>query len=229
MYDRQTESLWTQFRGVAFEGSLTGTDLESVPSQLLSFDEWRRDHPQGRVLSRRTGFDIEYGTNPYEAYDRREGPYESFFSEAVDSRLPVMHRVVGVQTEPGGIAYAYSDLVDAEAESTVLMDPARELVIFWRAGTASAVDTADIAEGRDVGATGVFSPVVDGRMFTFTAAGGRFRDRETGSTWSVSGLAHAGPLEGKQLKPVEHLDTFWFAWQAYYPDTVIYRDPATEE
>jgi hypothetical protein len=223
MYDRQTESLWTHFQGIAYEGPLAGTDLKTVPAQMLAFEDWRRAYPHGKVLSRRTGFDVEYGTNPYAGYDTRERPYEHFFSEAVDPRLPVMHRVVGVPNQNGGVAYAYRDLADADAGTTVLMDPARNLVIFWQAGTASAVDTTDIGQGRDVGATGVFSPVAGDRMLSLAAADGGFRDRETGSTWSLSGLALTGPLEGERLRPVEHLDTFWFAWQAYYPETDLYR------
>jgi hypothetical protein len=220
MYDRQTESLWTQFGGVAFEGPLEGSDLESVPVQLLSFDEWRRSHPAGSVLSRRTGFDVDYGTNPYEGYDRREGPYDSFFGMAIDDRLPAMHRVVGVPA--GKVAYAYRDLANPDAGSGVLMDHRRDLVVFWQAGTASALDTSRIAEGRDVGATGVFSPVAGGRELTFAPVGDGFRDAETGSTWSLAGMALSGPLEGARLRPIEHLDTFWFAWAAYYPDTEIY-------
>jgi hypothetical protein len=52
-------------------------------------------------------------------------------------------------------------------------------------------------------------------------AGDGFRDRETGSTWDVLGRATAEPLAGRSLEPVEHVDTFWFAWAAFRPDTTI--------
>ena len=222
MYDRQTESLWTHFQGVAFEGPLAGTRLEPVPAQMLSFDEWRQSYPSGLVLSRRTGFDVDYGENPYGGYDRREGPYDSFFRESVDSRLPAMHRVIGVPLDTGAIAYPHRALVDHEEGATVLTDRAHELVIFWRAGTASALDATRIRDGRDVGATGAFSPVLGGRSLTFSAGGGDIRDLETGSAWALSGLAQSGPLEGRRLRPRRHVDTFWFAWEAYYPDTELY-------
>ncbi|MGH2710338.1 MAG: DUF3179 domain-containing protein [Actinomycetota bacterium] len=226
MYDRQTESLWTHFQGRAFEGQLTGTTLEIVPAQMLSFDEWRRSYPDGRVLSRDTGYAVEYGTNPYEGYDRREGPYESFFDQAVDPRLPSMHRVVGVSPGAAAVAYPYRYLVDRGKGAGVIQDrvEGENLVVFWRAGTASAVDAADIARGRDVGATGVFSTIVGARALSFTVAGAGFRDKETGTTWSLTGLALAGPLEGARLRPLEHLDTFWFAWAAYHPDTTIHEE-----
>jgi hypothetical protein len=78
-----------------------------------------------------------------------------------------------------------------------------------------------VADGRDVGATGVFVPVASGRELHFDAADNAFRDRETGSTWDVLGRATAGPLSGQSLEPVEHVDTFWFAWAAFRPDTTI--------
>ncbi|MGE0796158.1 MAG: DUF3179 domain-containing (seleno)protein, partial [Acidimicrobiia bacterium] len=85
----------------------------------------------------------------------------------------------------------------------------------------SALDAGSVAAGRDVGATGVFQPTVDGRRLTFSTRSGDFVDDETGSTWDIVGTATAGPLQGRRLKAVQHVDTFWFAWAAYLPDTTI--------
>lgn len=74
--------------------------------------------------------------------------------------------------------------------------------------------------GRDVGSVGVFSPVVEGTGLTFVAEGGGFVDLETGTTWDISGRAFQGALEGAALQQMHHLDTFWFAWATYRPDTV---------
>jgi hypothetical protein len=219
MYDRQTESLWTHFDGLAVRGPLTGTRLVVLPSQLLSFEDWRQDYPQGRVLSRETGFPIDYGANPYEHYDSRDGPYGQFFEGQADPRLPAMARVVGVSRGGHDVAYPYRAL-SGSGEIGVINDG--PTVLFWRAGTASALDDPQIALGRDVGATGVFSAVANGSPLTFEARHGAFVDRETGSTWSLTGRAVDGPLDGEALDPVAHLDTFWFAWQAYHPDSEVY-------
>src|SRR5262249_9069468 len=76
-------------------------------------------------------------------------------------------------------------------------------------GTASALSGPWVAGGPDIGATGAFSPVVHGRRLHFLPAAGGFRDRETGSHWSVLGHADAGPLASENLTPVTHADTFW--------------------
>lgn len=78
-----------------------------------------------------------------------------------------------------------------------------------------------MAEGRDVGATGVFVPVAGGRELSFEPGGDGFVDDETGSRWNVLGQAVDGPLDGTTLEPVTHLDTFWFAWSSFQPDTEI--------
>jgi hypothetical protein len=224
MYDRQTESLWTHFEGLSIQGPLTGTRLEVVPVQMLSFAEWRRTFPQGSVLSRDTGLPVTYGDNAYEFYDRQEGPYQSFFRQPINGRLPAMARVVGVSIGGRDIAYAYRDLSTEEGASVVndTLGP-QAIVVFWRAGTASALDTPVIAEGRDVGAAGVFFPDVGDRRLTFSVRDGRIVDEDTGSEWSLAGAAVSGTLEGARLRPLHHLDAFWFAWQAYFPDTLVYE------
>lgn len=40
-----------------------------------------------------------------------------------------------------------------------------------------------------------------------------------GSRWDIFGTATSGSLEGKRLEPLTHVDTFWFAWAAYLPDS----------
>jgi hypothetical protein len=92
-------------------------------------------------------------------------------------------------------------------------------VIFWKAGTASALDSSSISNGRDVGTTGVFLSEVDGQVLTFEAGeDGVFVDQETSSTWNILGKALFGPLESIQLVPLPHHDTFWFAWAAFVPE-----------
>lgn len=92
---------------------------------------------------------------------------------------------------------------------------------WLKPGTSSALDTATIADGRDVGATGVFDTTVEGRQLTFEAVGDHFEDDETRSSWTVLGEATAGPLAGTRLRSVPHVDTFWFAWAAFRPDTTV--------
>ena len=71
----------------------------------------------------------------------------------------------------------------------------------------------------------VMSPVVDGRRLRFRAADadGRFRDRETGSMWTLAGKAIEGPLAGRTLPGVANGVHFWFVWAKYRPQTRVVR------
>lgn len=223
MYDRQTESLWTHFTGEAIQGELLGMTLEVIPVQMLSFGEWRALHPDGLVLSRNTGHERPYGENPYPGYDQR-GPYGGYFNGDADARLRAIARVVGVEHAGRAVAYPYASL-SSGGSAGVVHDSVggREVVVFWKAGVASALDTAAIYRGRDVGSSGVFAPRLDDGRLSFEAGGGRIIDHETRSEWSLSGRAVSGPLAGEQLRPIPHLDTFWFAWEAYHPETSVHR------
>ncbi|PSO50760.1 MAG: hypothetical protein BRC31_07195 [Actinobacteria bacterium QS_5_72_10] len=95
-------------------------------------------------------------------------------------------------------------------------------MVLWAPGTASALDSRDLAAGDDVGTSGVFRPRVDGRALTFEPAGEkRVTDQETGSTWTVLGEAVDGPLQGARLTRMTHDDTFWFVQHAFRPDTRV--------
>jgi hypothetical protein len=218
MYDRQTESLWSHFTAGAVVGFLTGTELDLFPLQTVSFADFRAAHPTGLVLSRDTGFDREYGRNPYTNYDNPASRPVLFRGE-YDRVLPAKTRVLTVQHGGEAVAIVHAALVDRRV---LEFDIGGEtLVALAKPGTVSALDTRSIVDGRDIGATGVFVPGADGQSVTLSAEGGAFRDVETGSTWNVLGRAVEGPLRGSQLQPVEHLDTFWFAWSAFQPETTI--------
>jgi len=218
MYDRQTETLWSHFTAQGIVGELTGEELQTLPVATVPWGVWRSANPDGLVLSRDTGVERDYGRNPYLGYDDVDGtPF--LFDGEVDGRYTAMTRIVGVEVEGDAVAVPLASLREArvvEAEVGGI-----EVVVLWQAGTASALDADDVAAGADVGATGVFVPVVDGRRLDFGPADDGFVDAQTGSTWNILGEASAGPLAGTRLDAVAHVDTFWFAWGAFLPDTEI--------
>ncbi len=221
MYDRQTESLWTHFDGQAVVGALTGARLEIIPMSTVSWGDWKAANPDGTVLTRETGSTRSYGKNPYPGYDV-VGASPFLFDGDVDGRLPAMARVLGIEDGPNAITIAFDKLgSDGVVETTLDNTP---IVAFHKSGTTSALESSTVDGGRDIGSTGVFVNDVDGRQLRFTAdADGTFTDAETASTWNILGSATSGSLAGTQLVPVDHLDTFWFAWGAWQPDAELIR------
>lgn len=224
MYDRQTGSYWAQATGQAIVGELTGEQLVFVPARILSFGDWRAEHPDGLVLSDETGYERSYGENPYAGYDESENPF--LFIGEPDGRLPAIARVLGVAGDGDTLAFPYDEVregaVDGWATASARVG-SQDVVVFWKAGTASALDTPTIAEGRDVGAMAAFDPELDGRSLTFSVTPEGIVDDQTGSVWNVSGRAVAGNLEGERLEVMVAIDSFWFDWAAFHPETRIYR------
>jgi len=224
MYDRQTESWWQQATGEAIVGVLAGAELRAVPAQIVALRDFAAAYPAGRVLSRDTGYERPYGENPYVGYDQLDSP-PFLFDGVVDGRLPPKERTVTVKVGADAVAFPYSELAKTGVAQTTVGGQA--LVVFWVPGAASPLDRRDIL-GRDIGATGVFSPSAAGRTLTFvrrSVAGTPIRDQQTGSSWSVTGLATAGALAGTRLTPIVHGDDFWFAWAAFVPGTQIWVAP----
>ena len=219
MYDRQTESLWQQFTGEAIVGVMTGEQLMMIPSGLIGFEQFQAAYPAGKILSKETGYSREYGRNPYPGYDDiRNNPF--LFRDPLDERLPAMARVVTVSDGKYHNAYPVELLEKLRVIHHQLGNQA--VVIFHQDGVSSALDTTRIANGDDVGATGVFVPLVGKQELTFIKER-RFVDEQTGSHWNIVGQAILGPLKGKQLERLVHADQFWFSWGAFRPDTLIYQ------
>lgn len=218
MFDRETESLWQQATGEAIVGDLTSENLSMLSTQVLAFDQFQRTYPEGLVLSRDTGFNNDYGRNPYVGYDASVKP--RLFRGKPDPRVPAMERLATVSIGGEDKAYSFSHL----RRLRMIQDRVggKEIVVFFAEGTASAVDAKSFADSKDVGSIGVFLPEAEGRALHFNVQKGRIEDQETHSAWDVSGQAVDGPLMGLRLPRVPHATPFAFAWLAFKPKTILF-------
>ena len=70
-----------------------------------------------------------------------------------------------------------------------------------------------------------YSREVNGQVLTFENVAKpsiEIVDKETGTHWSVEGLAISGPLVGEQLTFITSYLTEWYGWAAFHPGTDIY-------
>ena len=140
MYDRETQSWWQQALGEAIVGALTGNRLTALPSWMESWAEFRTRNPDGLVMDEPRSHLRAYGRNPYQGYDSLRRPF-LYNGENPPHDIPPLVRVVRV----GDRAWPLTRLAEA--------GEVREagLVITWRKGQASALDSADISKGKEVG------------------------------------------------------------------------------
>ncbi len=221
MYDRQTETWWQQATGEAIVGELTGTQLVFRPASIISWADFKANYPDGKVLSRDTGFSRPYGDNPYVGYDDVNRPPFLYRGPETPGELPPLARVLTIDLNGEAVAYPYEVLQKVNVVNDTV--GGIDVVVLWAAGTASALDGDAVAAGRDVGAANTFARELDGQTLAFAFNGSQIVDDVTGSEWNVLGYALNGPLTGKHLTPVVAVNHFWFSWAAFKPETRIYQ------
>jgi hypothetical protein len=143
MYDRETESWWQQATGTGIVGAHAGDGLTDLPAWMESWSAFRSRNPDGRVMAE-PEWRRSYGQNPYTGYDSSQRPFLYDGADPPHGIAPLARVVrVGDQAWP---------LTRLAAEGRI--DQAG-LTLDWSAGTASALDTRRIGEGRDVGSVRV--------------------------------------------------------------------------
>jgi hypothetical protein len=118
MYDRNTNTYWTQIGGQAIVGELTGMKLVPVSIETVVWRDWKKAHPDSEVLSQKTGFIRPYGRDPYGSY--YEDSLLFFPVEESDDRIHPKTVIFGI--EVGGVfkAYREEDLMElGEIEDNV--------------------------------------------------------------------------------------------------------------
>lgn len=223
MWDDMTQSLWQQITGEAIVGEMTGTTLTPLSSAIVRWADFRDNQPNAQVLSRDQGFGITYGQNPYVGYSSRGAPIGGFFTAELDERFPALSRVVAVTVDDDTTAYPFELLADIRVVNDEVNN--QPVAIFWGAPTTTdALDSFEVASGTAIGTGVAFDPVVNGERLTFTSPDvDVFIDDQTGSTWSLQGLATDGELAGSELELLPHRNEFWFAFAAFFPEADVYE------
>ncbi|MDE0220820.1 MAG: DUF3179 domain-containing protein [Spirochaetaceae bacterium] len=204
MYDRQTLSYWFQVSGEAIVGELAGRRLTPLPSLLIRFDRWRRDFPEGRVLSPE-GLRGE-GPDPFAGYTDylNAGRFAFPVSDAArDPALPAGERIVGVVVDGTARAYPVERL-----RGRVVNDALR--------GTPLAVAVDALGNGFvfDRRSAGTEVRLAWDEAGALTAADGR--------RWSAATGAALGT--GEPLAALPSRWTYWFSFASAFPEASVYTE-----
>ena len=136
LYDRQTESLWSQLEYKAISGPMAGKELEVLNTANTTWKNWREKHPETLVLSENTGFKRDYSRDPYPGY---EDSSTLFFP--VSSQNDEFHpkeMVIGIEINGIAKAYPFSELEKAGKKSIKDQVNGNVLEIRYDAASKSA-------------------------------------------------------------------------------------------
>lgn len=213
--DEQTGSIWAHAEGIAVEGPLKGTHMERHPCFQSTWEEWLWLHPDTEVLTwpdNRLHRDGRHGHGSRDYLGRpgiRAGRAFGLDPGLLDNRLPENAMVLGVNHPSGDTAYPLNNIhiSSGVVNDTLGEDP----VVVWSPRLDSHL-TAGYS--RDIDGAGIL---------TFSVKDGEIRDTDSGSLWSIEGMAIEGALVGRKLKPLDALFLKWHAWSNFHPLTTIYK------
>ena len=109
LYDKASESLWSQILGIAVSGKLKGTRLKQLSLEHTTWQDWKSRHPNSLVLSTDTGFVRSYKRNPYAGYERSRKLYFSVAHKSPPTFHP-KEMVMGLNANGIFKAYPFIEL-----------------------------------------------------------------------------------------------------------------------
>ncbi len=196
MYDRESESWWPQVPAVAIDGPHEGRSLQEFPVVWTTWQQWRDQYPDTRVLTDETGHVRDYGNDPYSgSYNPTAGYYDAggpMFAPVVsDDRHQAKTIFICARTPDGPLAIR-KELLREESTIEMVVDGEPYLAVY-----DSRLDTGYVYENPDE------------RAFEYADA----ELQEDGTAYAPDEL----PLD-----QVLRLDAMWFAWTGIYPETEVY-------
>lgn len=207
IYDRASGSIWLPLHGTAVQGPLAGAVLEGFDVAWTTWEKAGAAYPDARVLAGGALVDANYSRDPYgsyllgDTYYQKGGSYFPLMN--TDQRLKPKEVVVAPASGSPKLAFV-KDAV------------ARDAVVNVEHGITRVVAFHD----PELGGVRLFEPYSAGRELTFGFKNGVIFDHQTRSKWSPEGEAVEGRLRGRTLTPIESMQLFWFAWSAFYPDSL---------
>ncbi|MBN4079511.1 DUF3179 domain-containing protein [Beggiatoa alba] len=141
LYDRQTESLWSQIRKQAVAGPLKGQHLEQIPLEHTRWSDWRARYPHTRVLSQDTGHRRDYSRSPYAGYADSE--QLMFEVSARDRRFHPKEWVIGITLNGVTKAYPFSRLPSGQHELHDQLGGQTIRLVFDAANRSGRIYAAD--------------------------------------------------------------------------------------
>jgi len=210
LYDRATDSIWSQLIGTCIEGSLIGKRLSRIQTLWTNWRGAMKRFPNAQVLSRSTGVKRSYGRDPYGSYVTPGNYYDDLRLfhplSRYDNRFPPKKRIAGLELE--GLTGAVDIEAVRQARVVNVTLGLTPLALFFDA----TLNTVRIFDRR--------MPDMD-KPLTFIFFENKIVDEQTRSDWTCEGVGTYGRFREKKLTPVFYLDSMWFAWSAFYPGTII--------
>ncbi len=202
LYDRETESFWSQMLQVAVNGPRIREVTEAIQVVETTFETLQAMYPDASVMTRNTGHTRPYDSYPYGDY--LDEPGLLFEVSKNDSRMAQKQRVIGIFEGDSAKVYqlgafgALTQTINDQFNSQSIV------VIGNSALNFAAIYSRVLADGTILS----FDPIQGDLPNVMT-------DSE-GNVWDIFGTAVSGPRVGAQLDSTRSYTALWFAWGAHF-------------
>jgi len=208
LYDRMTDSNWSQMLQEAVEGSRSGELPALLQVVETSWATWKAMYPDSWVLSRDTGHAREYDIYPYGGYRSSEDLL--FPVDNLDNRLHPKLRVIGIYADSASRVYQLPGFGQTTQTINDQFDDQAIVVVGNSIQNFAAIYSRRLGDGTILS----FSPLDDQLP--------NVMQDDEGNIWDVFGKAVAGPRTGEQLASTQSYSAMWFAWAAFFENAEIY-------
>ncbi|WP_411894242.1 DUF3179 domain-containing protein [Winogradskyella sp. A2] len=207
LYDRETDSYWSQMRLQCVNGDLIGDFPEIFPVIETNWNTWKNMYPNSEVLNTQTGFDKPYGNYPYGDY-RTDQDLFLFVPSPLNPALPNKERVFTIIDDDKAKVYKFSNFINGN----VIIDNfnGKDYLVI---GNENIINAFEV--------NGIFNQLE--YTFSFVNSDVFFTDNE-GNGWSIFGEVISGPRLGQTLNSPTSVTSMWFATAAFYPNPQIYSE-----
>ncbi len=205
LYDRNTDSHWSQLRLECVNGELINDKPTLIDVIETDWKTWKTLYPNSEVLTTQTGFSRTYGISPYGDYSTNNSGF-LFVPSILNSALPNKDRVYAIIDNDVSKVYQFSDF----GNGSVIRDS-------FNGSNYLIVGNEDLIYGFEL--NGDHNNLTF--EYDFNGSEAFFKDNE-GNKWSIFGKAIEGPRTGETLTGAKSVMSYWFAIAAFYPDPEIF-------
>jgi hypothetical protein len=213
MYDRKSNSLWSQALGEGIVGDYSGLKLEKIPFDIAYWKEWKELYPESKVLSRDTGSVRPYGADPYGDYYTNDLILFPVAND--DKRLGLKEIVIGLENKNQFKAYKLPDIEEKKVINDVIGEDKKIAIVSLEPFMVRVFDRIIENDVNDE------NKKITVDLF-YNETNKTIIDRITGSELNFDGKFINGLLQDKQIKLLPMDQGFWFEWVAFHPETEIF-------
>ncbi len=205
LYDRNTDSYWSQLRLECINGELINETPSLVNIVETNWSTWKLMYPNSKVLSLENDLFRDYGTYPYGDY-KTDHNYFIFPINPLNTTLPSKQRVFAIIDNGDAKVYKFEDF---EGGKTIIdsFNGKQYLII----GNKNIINAFELTSEQ--------SQIT--YEYDFNGSEVFFKDSE-GNSWSIFGKNLIDEQAAK-LTSTTSVNSYWFAIAAFYPNPIIYQ------